>query len=291
MKYAYYPGCSAHSTARDMHESCVAVAKYLDIELKEIDGWTCCGATSAHQTDRILAATLPVANLLRARDMDMDMVVNCAACYNRSKVANYEVINSPEVRSQVQAALEQDYDGSVKVRHFAEILLHDVGVDEIKKRLKRSLNGMKVACYYGCYLLRPSEVTGFDDPENPTLLERLVEAMGGESVDWPGKVECCGGGLTLTRTDVPVKLSGSIIDKAQASGASCITVACPMCQVSLDLRQKEIEKASGKQYKMPILYITQLLGLCLGIPEKELGLTRLMVDPAKVVDSLVSIKG
>jgi heterodisulfide reductase subunit B len=291
MKYAYYPGCSAHSTARDMHESCLAVARNLGIELDEIKGWTCCGATSAHQTDRILAAALPVANLLLAKDMGLDMVVNCAACYNRTKTANYEVSSSKEVRNRVGAALEQDYDGSVKVRHFVEVLLQDVGILRLRKSFKRSLNGLKVACYYGCYLLRPAEVTGFDDPENPTSLERLVEAMGGESIDWPGKVDCCGGGLTLTRTDVPVKLSGSIIEKAQASGASCIAVACPMCQISLDLRQKDIEKASGKQFGMPILYITQLVGLCLGIPEKELGLQRLMVDPAAVVKSLAVVAG
>lgn len=291
MKYAYYPGCSAHSTARDMHESCLAVAKALGIELDEIKGWTCCGATAAHQTDRVLAASLPVTNLLLAKDMGLDMVVNCAACYNRTKMANYEVLTSPEMRQKVIEAVGQDYDGSVKVRHFVEVLLQDVGLAKLRKSFKRSLNGMKVACYYGCYLLRPAEVTEFDDPENPTSLERLVTAMGGEAVEWPGKVDCCGGGLTLTRTDVPVKLSGSIIEEAQASGASCITVACPMCQISLDLRQKDIERATGKKYDMPILYITQLMGLCLGIPEKELGLNRLMVDPANVVKAIVPVAG
>lgn len=220
MKYAYYPGCSAHSTARDMHESCLAVASTLGIELDEIAGWTCCGATAAHQTDRDLAASLPVANLLLARDMGLDMVVNCAACYNRAKMANYEVLTSPEMRQKVIEAVGQDYDGSVKVRHFVEVLLQDVGLATLSKSFKRSLNGLKVACYYGCYLLRPAEVTGFDDPENPTSLERLVTAMGGESIDWPGKVDCCGGGLTITRSDVLVKLSGSIIEMAQASRAS-----------------------------------------------------------------------
>jgi heterodisulfide reductase subunit B len=274
-----------------MNESCIAVAGALGIELNEIQGWTCCGATSAHQTDRLLAASLPVANLILARDMGLDMVVYCAACYNRTKTANYEVSSSPELRQKIAESVGQDYDGSVKVRHFVEVMLQDAVLATLKKKLKRSLNGMKVACYYGCYLLRPAEVTGFDDPENPASLERLVEAVGGNAVDWPGKLECCGGGLTLTRSEVPVRLSGSIIEKAQASGATCITVACPMCHVSLDLRQKDIEKANGKKYGMPILYITQLVGLCLGISEKELGLHRLMVNPAKVVKEIVALDG
>jgi heterodisulfide reductase subunit B len=283
MKYAYYPGCSAHSTARDMHESSLAVAKALGIELAEIKGWTCCGASAAHQTDRALAASLAAANLVLCKEMGMDMVVNCAACYNRSKTANYEVINSSVMRESVNQLLGQPYDGSVAVRLFVEVLTKDIGAAKLRKSFKQSLNGLKVACYYGCYLLRPPEVTNFDDPENPTILESLVEAMGGESLDWPGKVDCCGGGLNLTRTEITVQRSAAIIDMAQKAGADCIAVACPMCQTSLDLRQKDIEKATGKQYNMPIVYITQLLGLCLGISPKELGFDRLMVPAAAVI--------
>ncbi len=286
MKYAYYPGCSAHSTARDMHESSLAVAKALGIELAEIKGWTCCGASAAHQTDRALAASLAAANLVLAKEMGLDMVVNCAACYNRSKTANYEVLNSPAMRESVGRALGQPYDGSVAVRHFVEVLLKDIGVLKLRKSFKQSLNGLKVACYYGCYLVRPPEVTQFDDPENPTILESLVEAMDGESLDWPGKVDCCGGALNLTRTEITVQRSGAIIDMARAAGAACITVACPMCQTSLDLRQKDIEKATGQRYNMPIVYITQLLGLCLGISPKELGFDRLMVPPVAVTKAI-----
>jgi heterodisulfide reductase subunit B len=286
MKYAYYPGCSAHSTARDMHESAIAVARLLGIEMIEIKGWTCCGASAAHQTDRVMAAALPAANLLLSKEMGLDTVVNCAACYNRMKTSNYEVSSSPAMRSKVAEAIGKEYDGSVAVRHFVEVLLQNIGVDKLRKSFKRSLNGLKVACYYGCFLVRPHEVTGFDDPENPTSLDRLVTAMGGESLDWPHKVECCGGGLNLTRTDVVVKLSGSIIEMARMSGADCIAVACPMCQASLDLRQKDIERETGKKLDMPIVYITQLLGLCLGAPVKELGLNRLMVDPDAILQSI-----
>jgi len=269
-----------------MHESASAVAQALGIELVEIDGWSCCGATAAHQTDRALAASLPAANLLLAQRMGLDTVVTCAACYSRMKAANHEVKSSPAICGKVADAVGSSYDGSVAVRHLVEVLLEDVGIPKLKKSLVRSLNGLKVASYYGCLLVRPHEVTNFDDAENPASLDRLVEAMGGNSVDWPCKVDCCGGGLNLTRTDEVVRLSSSIIDMAVASGADCIAVACPMCQASLDLRQKDMQRRSGRSYKMPIVYVTQLLGLCLGIPPGDLGLNRLMVPPTAVLQSL-----
>jgi len=286
MKYAYYPGCSAHSTARDMHKSAVAVAGALGIDLVEPAGWTCCGATAAHQTDPVLAASLPAANLLKVQDMGLDMVANCAACYNRMKVANHEVSTDPAMRKKVSDAVGRDYDGSVKVRHIIEVLLEDVGLDNIKSAFKRSLKGLQVACYYGCLLVRPHEVTNFDDPENPTSLDRLVTAMGGVSLDWPHKVECCGGGLSMSRTDVVVSLTDSIVGMAKAAGAKCIAVSCPMCQINLDMRQQDIEKQTGTRHDMPVLYITQLLGLCLGISPGELGLNKLMVSPASVIEKI-----
>jgi heterodisulfide reductase subunit B len=293
MKYAYYPGCSAHSTARDMHESCLAVAGTLGIEMVEIPGWSCCGATSAHQTDRILADSLAAANLVLAKKMGLDMVVNCAECYGRTKAANHEVKSSEVIRTRIADALGEDYDGSVRVRHFVEILVEDIGLPTLRKKIKRSLNGLKVACYYGCYLVRPHEVTGFDDPENPVYLDRLVTALGGEAIEWPGKVDCCGGGLSLTRTDVTAQLTGSILEMARASGAECVGVACPMCQNSLDLRQKDAEKATGQTYNIPVLYVTQLVGLCLGISPQKLGLGRLIVAPStilNVIESKSSVK-
>jgi heterodisulfide reductase subunit B len=286
MKYAYYPGCSAHSTARDMHESALAVAGALGIDLIEPAGWTCCGATAAHQTDRVLAAALPAASLVKVRDMGLDMVVNCAACYNRMKVANNEVLTDPAMRKKVSDAVGRDYDGSVNVRHIVEVLLEDVGLDAIKNAIRKSLNGLQIACYYGCLLVRPHEVTNFDNPENPTSLDRLVTAMGGVSLDWPHKVECCGGGLSMSRTDIVVSLTDSIVGMAKAAGARCIAVSCPMCQINLDMRQQDIEKQTGTRHDMPILYITQLLGLCLGISPDKLGLNKLMVSPKSVIQKI-----
>jgi heterodisulfide reductase subunit B len=286
MKYAYYPGCSAESTARDMNLSTLAVARALNIDFEEPKGWTCCGATAGHQTDRRLAVSLAAANLAKVQDLKLDMVVNCAACYNRMKVANHEITSHTTVRQSVRDALDRDYDGSVKVRHLVEVLLEDIGLPAIKKSFKRSLNGLKVACYYGCLLVRPPGILKFDDPENPKSLDRLVTAMGGESLDWPCKVECCGGGLSLTRTDVVVNLTESILDMAVQAGADCVAVSCPMCQVNLDLRQQDINKLPGKNYQLPVVYITQLLGLCLGYGPGELGFEKLMVPATNILSKV-----
>jgi heterodisulfide reductase subunit B len=284
MKYAYFPGCSAESTARDMHQSTLAVARALGIELVEPEGWTCCGATAGHQTDPFLAVSLPAANLAKVQDLKLDMVVSCAACFSRMKVANHEITAHPGMRGQVSQALERDYDGSVQVRHFLEVLLDDVGLKALSRAVKKPLKNLKVACYYGCLLVRPPQILKFDDPENPTSLDRLVKAMGGQSLDWPCKVECCGGGLSLSRTDVVVQLTDSILDMACQAGADCIAVSCPMCQVNLDLRQQDINKQTGKNYHLPIVYITQLVGLSLGLRPDELGFEKLMVPASTVLE-------
>jgi heterodisulfide reductase subunit B len=284
MKYAYYPGCSAESTAHDQYMSVCEVARALDIELLEPKGWTCCGSTPAHHSNKLLSIALPAANLLMAQKMGLDMVVFCAACYNRMKVANYEIQKSPAIRQEVAASLGEDYDGNVRVLHFAEVLIKEIGIQKIKKHFTHTLNGLKVASYYGCLLVRPQIATGFDDPENPTLLDQLVKSMGGESIDWPHKVACCGGGFAISRTDIVVELSNSVLEMADASGAQCIAVACPMCQINLDMRQGNINNIKKTGYKMPIVYITQLLGLCLGIPARKLGMNKCIVSPKPVIE-------
>lgn len=288
MKYAYYPGCSAESTARDQYMSIREVSKVLDIELIEPKGWTCCGSTPAHHTDKILSLALPAANLLMAKKMGLDMVVFCAACYNRMKVANYEIQKHPDVRKEVADSLGEDYDGSVNVLHFVEVIIKNVGVKKLQEAFTHSLDGLKVANYYGCLLVRPREATNFDDPENPTIMDSLITIMGGESIDWPYKVECCGGGFTLTRTDIVIELSNSILGMAKAAGAECMAVACPMCQLNLDLRQSDINKVKHSSYNIPIVYITQLVGLCLGITPEKLGMDKCVVSPRSIIEAVKS---
>jgi heterodisulfide reductase subunit B len=284
MKYAYYPGCSAESTARDQYMSVREVAGALNIELVEPKGWTCCGSTPAHHTNKLLSVALPAANLLMAQKMGLDMVVFCAACYNRMKVANHEIQRNPAIRKEVAASLGEDYDGNVRVVHFTEVLIKDLGIQNLKKYFTHTLNGLKVVSYYGCLLVRPREATGFDDPENPTLIDQLVKSMGGESIDWPQKVACCGGGFAISRTDIVVELTNSVLEMAESSGAQCVAVACPMCQINLDMRQGNINSIKKTAYDMPIVYITQLLGLCLGIPARKLGMNKCIVSPKPVIE-------
>ncbi len=284
MKYAYFPGCSAESTAQDQHMSTVEVAKALGIELIEPKGWTCCGSTPAHHTDRLLSIALPAANLLMVKKTGQDMVVFCAACYNRMKVANHEIRTNPAIRKEVADALGEDYDGSVNVLHFVEVLIKKIGIKKLHESFTHTLDGLKVANYYGCLLVRPADVTNFDNPENPTIMDSLVTIMGGESLDWPHKTECCGGGFALSRTDIVVELSNSIMDMAEESGAQCIAVACPMCQINLDMRQSDINKVKGTAHQLPIVYITQLLGLCLGISPEKLGMDKCVISPKPIID-------
>lgn len=283
MKYAYYPGCSAESTARDQYMSVREVACALGIELVEPKGWTCCGSTPAHHSNKLLSIAFPAANLLMTQKLGLDMVVFCAACYSRMKVANHEIKTNPGIRKEVADALGEDYDGSVRVLHFAELLVKEMGLPKLKKHFTHSLNGLKVASYYGCLLVRPNDVTGFDDPENPVLLDQLVKSMGGESVDWPHKTECCGGGFAISRTDIVVELSGSVLEMAKSSEAQCIAVACPMCQINLDMRQGDINKIKNKNFDIPIIYISQLIGLCLGISPKKLGMNKCIISPKPVI--------
>ncbi len=283
MKYAYYAGCSAESTARDQYTSTLAVARSLGIELVEPEGWTCCGSTPAHQVNHDLAISLAAANLLKVKDLGLDMVVSCASCYSRMKAANHAVKSSTEMRQKVAEIMGADYDGSVRVRHFVEVVLEDLGLDKLKKTVKAPLNGARVASYYGCLLVRPNEVTEFDDPENPVYMDKIIEAMGGESVHWPHKTECCGASLTLTRSDLVVNLSDSILGMARGSGAHCVAVACPMCQINLDMRQSDIKSSKKNRYDMPVMYITQLMGLCLGIGKAELGLSKLINSPKEII--------
>lgn len=283
MKYSFFPGCSMESTARDFKESTLAVAGALGIELIEIPDWTCCGSTPAHATDAVLAASLPARNLIIARDMGRDVVTCCAACYSRLALANKALEEDEALRAEVAQVLGQEYSGGVRVRHFMEVLIHDVGLAEIRDRIEKPLAGLKAACYYGCLLGRPKDIGIFDDPADPSMLEELLVAAGAEPIEWPFATECCGASFSITRTDTVKRLSGEILKMARDSGAECMVAACPLCQTNLDLRQSDIEQATGEKFGLPVFYFTQLLGLALGIPDKSLGLSKLVVDPSRVL--------
>ncbi len=276
-RVAYYPGCSLHATGIGFDRSFRAAASAVGLELVEIPGWTCCGATPVHGTDPFLAAALPLRNLSVVERMGLDRVVApCAACYGRFCSALAEYRTDGDLAVRVDDWLGEPFGDRVRVENAVDAL-----AERLSKRREdpeRPLMGLKVACYYGCLLTRPDTVTGAADPENPTGMERIVRALGGEPVDWGRKTDCCGGSLAVPRPERAREMTAAVLRDAKASGAEVVAVACPLCHVNLDARQPEM--AGGLGFTLPVVYITQLAGFALGLPEEHLGLDLLAV-PAR----------
>lgn len=287
MKFAYYPGCSLHSTAKEYDMSSRAVCELLGIELEEVLDWNCCGASSAHATNRDLSIALPMRNLAIAEEMGLDVVAPCAACYNRLKSANAAVKDDTNLLNRINDVTGKDYKASINVLSLLEAV-DRMGVDAIKPHVKRSLEGLRTASYYGCLLLRPPGVTCFDNTENPTSMDNILAALGAEPVQWPHKTECCGAGLSISKSDIVVKLTHDILDAAKKSGANCIVSACPLCQSNLDSRQSQVENTYEEYYGLPVFFFTQLMGLAFGLPAKSLGMNKLMVNPVPVLEGIGS---
>jgi heterodisulfide reductase subunit B len=281
LRYSYYPGCSLEATAKEYNMSMKAVAKLLDVELEELEDWNCCGASSGHNTSEAISLSLPARNLAIAKKAGLDMAVSCAACFLRFKQTNHDLKNSESLRKEVEELIGTPYQGDTEVKHLVDIFARDVGLENIKNSVKKPLKGLKVACYYGCYLVRPPGITQFDDPENPRLMDELMIALGAEPVEWTHKVECCGGSLLLGRIDIVIKLVDDIIRAAGDAGASVIATACPLCQANLDTRQ------SGKE-KIPLMYFSELMGVALGIDRKYMSSwwKKHIVSPQAVLKSL-----
>jgi len=260
LKYAYYPGCSLEATASEYDKSVRASARLLDVELAELDDWNCCGASSGHCTDPELSLALPARNLAIAEKLGYDLALSCAACFLRFKQTNHDLRANDELRQRIEQIIDAPYQAKIEAKHVLDIFAREVGLEKIQERVKKPLKGLKLAAYYGCYLVRPPKVTQLDDPENPMIMDNLLTAIGAEPVDWSHKVECCGGGLLLARTDVVVKLCNDICQAALDAGAVALVTACPLCQANLELRQT---------IGVPAFYFSELLALALGASEKE----------------------
>ncbi len=276
-RYAYYPGCSLHSSAKDYDMSFRAVAELLGIELEEIPDWICCGTSPAHNTNHLLSVALPAQNMALAAQVESEIAVACASCYGRLRVTQQELSADPELRERVEGILEETFPDRVSVWHLLEIFDREVGAEGLRSSVKQNLQGLKVACYYGCLLTRPDAALFETRKEDPLIMDRLVEVMGGEPVKWSHKTECCSQSLSFSKPALLHKLGGDILGAARRAGAECVAVACPLCQANLDLRQREIERKRGETYRLPVFYITQLMGLCLGLEPKALGIGKLVV--------------
>ncbi len=289
MRVAYYPGCSLDGTAIEFDQSAHSMCEALGIELVEVPDWNCCGASSAHIVNHDLAVALGARNLALAKETEAEAVTApCAACFARLKFADYQLGEEPERLGKMLAKAEVDYEaGQMRVGSLLETVTCDYGIDRIKDQVVKPLGGLKVACYYGCLLVRPPGVAQFDDHENPRSMDNLMEAIGAEPIDWSYRVECCGGALALGRVDVVRKLVGDILDNAVASGAEAVVVACPLCQGNLDWRQTQAAAERGTEYNLPVYYFTQLVGTALGVLPHKLGIEKLMTPATELLASKV----
>jgi len=279
MKIAYYPGCSLHSTGVEYDISTRKVCDAMGIELAEVKDWICCGSTPAHQCDDLMSLALPAKNLALAVQTNNLRVVcaPCASCYSRLKFTQERMTNE-NLKRNVEQIIGSEYPEDVKVLHMLDVIVEKIGTDAVKEKVVKSLNGIKVACYYGCLMTRPPKVTGRQRFENPTDMESVMEALGAEAIDWNMKTFCCGASFALTQTDVVLELTRKILADADSAGAQVISVGCPLCHANLDGRQKQINEKFNTNFKIPIFYFTELMGLALGIEAKDLGIFRHLTE-------------
>ncbi|MDR0327226.1 MAG: CoB--CoM heterodisulfide reductase iron-sulfur subunit B family protein [Planctomycetaceae bacterium] len=270
MEIGYYPGCALHGSSNDYEASVRACMRKLEVELKELDDWICCGATAAHNINKKLAVALPARNLAIAeRDGLGEILAPCPMCSMELIQVRNKLRESETLRKEMSEIVESPVSGNTNVFNLIQVF-QQIGQERITSAMVKNLDGYKPACYYGCLLTRPPKDLQFDDCEQPSSMENLLQSLGAEPVDWNYKTECCGAGLTLADDSVIIDLSGKILRNAAKHGANCMVVACPMCHVNLDMKQSAIEKKLGEVLKLPVYCLSDLIGLALGLSEQEL---------------------
>ena len=287
--YTYFPGCSAaEGGAKAYNWSARAVSKVLDVDLAELEDWNCCGSTPSGSVDELGAYCMAARDLALAEKKGLDMVTPCSACHVIFNRTNTYLNGYPQFKAKVNEALSAGglvYKGTVKVRHMLDILTTDVGYDAIKLKVKKPLSGLKIAPYYGCQVVRPK--FGFDHPEYPQSLDKLIVSLGAEPVPFPLKTRCCGGSLIISEEDVALGLMHKLLDSAASHGAGCLVTVCPLCQTNLDAYQSRVNKKFKTDYKLPVLFFTQLMGVAFGLEEKDLGLKTSIVPVEKVLANYI----
>lgn len=285
--YTYFPGCSARGTAAGLGLSVQAMAKPLDMELTELEGWTCCGSTPYGSLDELESICIAARNLALAEKTGLDLVTPCSACFITLYKANLHLKEHPQLMVPVNEALavaNLEHHGNLRVRHLTEVLVNDVTPEVIAAKVKQELNGLKVAPYYGCQMVRPDY--GFDNPESPQSLDRLVESLGAEAVPYPLKNRCCGGSLIISEESLALGLLRKLLENAVDNGAQCIATPCPLCQTNLDAYQSKVNRKFKTNYNLPVLFISQLIGIALGVEPISLGLNTNIVSPSRVLDHI-----
>lgn len=273
MEFTYYPGCSLTGSAQELDESFRTAATRLGIKLTELPDWTCCGASSAHMVDHFLETALPAKDLVTAERLGKDVVAPCAGCHVRMKAASQKVLQDQTFQKQFPLK------GGIEIISGIDMFFRPEVISAIKEKTVKSLEGLKVVPYYGCLAVRPVEVVQPSNPENPMEMDKVLEAMGAKVLNWPYKVDCCGGSLALTKTEMVVKLSKKLLDMAKALEADALVTMCPMCQANLDTRQADISREAGQSYYVPILYLTELMGVAFQYPRLRSWFNRHLVSP------------
>lgn len=277
MDFSYYPGCSLHSTGSEFDASVQAVFRALNVGLHELEDWNCCGASSAHVISRDLSLALPARNLGIAEKSGMDVVMPCAACFNRHKSVDHEMRTDPQKRVYLEDVANFSFSGSIHVRPLIDIVANEIGLDKLNSMVKKPLKGLKAVGYYGCLLVRPPEVTGFENPDNPVLMNKILESLGAEALEYAYATECCGGGLTLTKSAIAARMVNRLIERARETGAEAMVTSCPLCQMNLEMRQAK----NGSS--MPIFYFTELIGLAFNLPESSKWWSKHLVSPINLL--------
>ena len=261
MTYSYFPGCTLKNKAKDLDHYARECAKVLGFELEEIENWQCCGAVYPQASDEIATKLSSVRALADAKEKGQDLITVCSACHHVIKRVNDDMANVEDIQTKVNnyMALSEPYLGETKVLHYLEVLRDVVGFDKIKEKVVNPLKGRKIGAYYGCMLLRPSDIMAFDDPENPTIMEDFIRALGAEPVIYPYRNECCGGYISLKEKDMSQNMCQKIEDSAKGFGADMLITACPLCKYNLN------KNASSE---LPVYYFTELLAEALGVKEE-----------------------
>jgi heterodisulfide reductase subunit B len=284
---SYYPGCSLHATGLEFNMSTKAVAEKLGLNLVEPEGWKCCGTSPAHNTNHYRSIKLPMETLAIADDLGHSyMTMPCAACFSRFRVAMHEVQEDQALRQKIADDIGYEWTGGIEVDSLLTTITEKVGIEAAAKPVVKPLAGLKVACYYGCLLTRPPGVTGAQHYEYPMSMDRLVEALGAETVDWSYKTDCCGGSLSISTLDIALDLSHKILQNAVDVGANVLATACPLCFANLDVFQKQIKDQYDETFDMPVVYFTQLMGVAYGIDAKTLGMDKHFTDGKGLLEGL-----
>ncbi|MDP3090369.1 MAG: CoB--CoM heterodisulfide reductase iron-sulfur subunit B family protein [Nitrospira sp.] len=286
LRFALYPGCAAKGATPELYQSTMAIVGRLGIDVVELAASSCCGAGVVTEAEPDVALALNARNFAQAERLGLDIMTICGTCQGVMAAANKRLKSEPGLLDRINRVLEPDgiaYRGTIQIKHLLWIIVREIGLRQLGAQVVTSLQGLRIAPFYGCYILRPSWDLGFDDPENPSSLEQVIRALGGEAVAYAGRTKCCGFPIILEKEAVAMAMSGANMKEAKEQGADCMVTPCPLCHLSLDIYQDRAGQAVNAQLNLPILHLPQLLGLAMGIPAKELGLARHLIP----VDSIV----